>query len=180
MKYRDVSDNTSLAVIGKRTMNRKLIVLHTSEGYNSLGWLQGDSVSSGRPVSADFYLNRIGDIYQITKPGLFAFHTGTARWRYMQDPDYTLNQSAIGIELEAAEHRGQRITDLQYIGLAALLRALMSYHPLVDDPVITHAMCALPPGRKTDPRSLDWQIVAREMMHPSVESLGLVIPEVLP
>lgn len=180
MRYIDVSDDTARELIAKRSVNRKLVVLHTTEGYNSLRWLQNDSRLTGKPASCDYLIDRMGNIRQIGRPGMYTYHTGPARWRYIQDPDYTLNQSAVGVEFEAYESRGQRITDLQYIAGAALFRALLSYHTLITDPFVTHAMVALPPGRKTDPRSIDWQVMAREMMSPSVEASQLVIPAVLP
>lgn len=180
MRYIDVSANTSERVTGIRTVTRKLIVLHTTMGYNSLPWLQGGSADAGVPVSSDFLIDRIGRIYQITRPGWFAFHTGAARWKFLQDKDYTLNQSAVGIELEAAEQHRQYINDRQYIACAALLRALLAYHQLEPERITTHGIVALPPGRKDDPRYLDWAIMTNEMLAPSWEHFRYVFPEVLP
>lgn len=180
MKYIDVSDKTSHRVVGIRRIKRKLIVLHTTMGYNSLKWLQGGSADAGRPASSDFLIDRVGNIYQITKPGWYSFHSGTARWRFIQDPGYNLNQSAVGIEIEAAEHKGQKITDLQYIALAALVKKLVEYHDIMIDAVVTHAQVALPPGRKQDPKYFDGYVMAKEMAYPSKESADLVFPEFLP
>lgn len=180
MKYYDVSADTSLSVRAPRRLPRRLIVLHTTMGYNSRSWLQGGSAAHGTPASADFLVDRLGNIYQLIPPGWYSYHSGTARWRWIQDPDYTLNQSAVGIEIEAAEHRGQRITDLQYIATAALLDALMAHHAILVDRIVTHAMVALPPGRKKDPMTLDWQVMMREMVQASKEAAGLIIPAVLP
>jgi N-acetyl-anhydromuramyl-L-alanine amidase AmpD len=180
MKYKDVSAHTSLHVGGIRTVKRKLIVLHTTMGYNSLAWLQGGSHLAGTPASCDYLITRIGDIYQLSVPGRYAYHSGTARWLYVQDSDYTVNQSAVGIEWECAEHRGQKITDLQYIAGAALIRRLFEYHDLQVDKLVTHGGVALPPGRKKDPIYLDMFVLTREMAFPSLWSKGLIFPQVMP
>jgi N-acetyl-anhydromuramyl-L-alanine amidase AmpD len=149
-------------------------------GYHSLPWLQGASALAGTPASSDFLIDRIGRIFQITKPGQFAYHTGAARWRVLQDRDYTLNQSAVGIELEAAEQHRQTINDPQIIGLAALLRALLTYHQLDPERITTHSIVALPAGRKVDPVFLDWYQVMVEMAAPSAEAWRYQFPAVLP
>jgi N-acetyl-anhydromuramyl-L-alanine amidase AmpD len=140
----------------------------------------GGSVKSGKPVSSDFLINRRGDIYQITKPYWYAYHTGPAYWKGRQEPDKTLNQQAVGIELECHEPAGQMITNLQYIACAALLARVLGYHGLDAEDVTTHAIIALPPGRKYDPLVFDWQNIEREWDSPSVEAHQLVMPAVLP
>ena len=180
MLYNDVSAWTSSAVIRLRIEPRRLVVIHTTQGYNSLAWLQGASCLSGKCVSADFLINRLGWVYQIGRPGHYTFHTGTARWQFLQDPDYTLNQSAIGIELECHEERRQRINNLQYIACAALCRALVAAHDIIPDGIVTHAMVALPRGRKSDPKYFDNYVFGRELAHPSEEAARLKFPEVLP
>ena len=180
MYYADVSANTSTMVYGIRTYTRKLIVLHTSMGYDSLSWVQGGSAIFGSPASCDFLIGRGGVIFQITKPRRFSYHTGRARWGNLQEYDGTLNRQAIGIELECAEQHGQILTDIQYIACAALMRALWDYHELDESAVTTHALIALPAGRKTDPRHLDWNVMQNELLHPSVESSKYDFPERLP
>lgn len=180
MQYIDVSHRTLPAVTRPRTYFRSMIVLHTSGGYNSLGWLMGGSVKSGKPVSSDFLVNRRGDIYQITRPYWYAYHTGAAYFRGRQEPDKTLNQQAVGVEIECHEGHGQVITNLQYISTAALVARLMGYHAITVEDVTTHAVIALPPGRKVDPQYLDWHNFTREWESPSVEVGQLLFPAVLP
>jgi N-acetyl-anhydromuramyl-L-alanine amidase AmpD len=180
MRYNDVSNTTSSAVTKPRLYYRSLIVLHTTMGTNSLPWLQGGSTISGKPVSSDYLVDRLGNIFQITKPYWYAFHTGRAYWRGKQEADCTLNQQAIGVEFECAEQAGEQLTNLQVISGAALIKRLCEYHGLDLDDITTHAVIALPPGRKDDPRILDWMAFVREMQSPSVESRDLVFPAVLP
>lgn len=180
MRYHDVSKDTSLHVTRRRYWPRRLIVLHTTMGVDSLAWLQGGSAREGRPASADFLIYRDGDIMQITRPGWHAYHTGRAYWRGLQDPDHTLNQQAIGIELEALEQMGEIVTNEQYIACAALCRRLLLQHYIDADCITTHSVIALPPGRKVDPMCLDAQVLFREMVYPSREAAEFDFPEVLP
>lgn len=171
--FLDVSSATSDAVTSRRGLPRKGIVLHESIGTDSLGWLQGGSAKAGRPASSDYLVTRLGDVYQITKAGYYAYHTGTARWQLQQDPDRTLNQSFVGIEFENNPLLGERIQTAQYIAGAWLIRRLMSTHPIDIRNIIGHYQCALPSGRKTDPTTLNWVILTQETIMPSYEAESL-------
>lgn len=178
--YRDVSAATSKDVGGFRVVKRKGIVLHETIGINSLYWLQGGSALAGRPASADFLIDRKGDVFQLTQPGRFAFHTGVARWQLQQDPDRSLSQSFIGIELENHPDNGQKVTTEQYIACAWLIRRLISYHPIDIRNIVGHYQVALPAGRKSDPLTLNWAMLTQELINPSVEADSLYAGEVLP
>lgn len=180
MLYINVSKKTSSSVTRRRDIARKGIVLHETIGTDSLDWLQGGSARVGRSASSDFLIHRDGTIYQITQPGYYAFHAGKSRWRLIQDPDYTLNQSFVGIELENHPGRGQKITDPQYIACAAVIRRLLSQHNIPILNLVGHYQVALPHGRKSDPITLDYAILTREMIHPSPEGMAIKFPEVLP
>jgi N-acetyl-anhydromuramyl-L-alanine amidase AmpD len=149
-------------------------------GSDSLGWLQGGSAKEGTPASADFLIKPDGKIYQITRPGWYSYHSGRAIFEGLQDPDGSLNQSLIGIELECPEQRGYKITDPQYIGLAALCRELTVFHELSDPIFTTHRYVALPKGRKQDPIFFDNEVFMREHYDPSKEAALYIFPEVLP
>ncbi len=176
--YRDASSATSASVTARRRLKRRGIVIHTTMGYNSLPWLQGGSAVAGAPASADFLIGRDARITRITRPGWYAYHSGKARWKLYSDPDGSINQGFIGIELEAAEQHAQVILDPQYIALGALLRHLLSGGSLPFNGICGHYECALPNGRKSDPLSLNWAILTRELISPSVESFGYLFPEV--
>jgi len=180
MEYINVSDSTSLAVIGTRKLRRRGIVIHTSEGINSLAWLQGGSALAGRPASSDFLINRKGDIFQITPPGYFAYHAGQSRHGLYQEQDHTINQGYYGIELEQSLKNGQKVTNYQYVSLGWLVRVLLSYNRLDVRNVRGHYEVALPQGRKQDPSGFDWNIFTVEMIHPSNDWKDYVLLEELP
>jgi N-acetylmuramoyl-L-alanine amidase len=170
MIFKDVSEYTSPQVLGKRLNSRRGIVIHETIGFDSLTWLQGGSALVGRPASSDFLISKQGIIYQITPPGSFAYHSGPAKWRGYQEPDTSINQGFYGIELENEPTRGQRINTVQYIGLAWLVRLLVSHSPIDLRDIAGHGQVALPPGRKTDPITLNWMMLTSELIHPSNEA----------
>lgn len=177
--YRDASSVTSASVTARRRLPRRGIVIHTTMGHDSLGWLQGGSAIVGTPASADFLITRDPNIVRITRPGWYAYHSGLARWNLYSDPDGSINQGFIGIEIEAAEQLGEKITDPQYIALAALMRVLLSTVPIGLTDVCGHYACARPPGRKSDPLRLDWAVLTRELLNPSIEAQRFLFGTVL-
>lgn len=179
-KYFDVSSSTSDDVLGTRKLKRRGIVIHTDEGPNALSWLQGGSAIDGRPASSDFWIARNGDIYQITPPGSFAYHTGKARYNLYQEADTTLNQGFYGIELQNWSEKGERVTDAQYIALAWLCRSLLTYRAMPYYNLTSHGVVALPAGRKHDPSGFDWAIFTVELLNPSHEWNGVLLPEDIP
>lgn len=180
MEYRDVSANTVEGLLSPRRFPRRLIVLHETIGVRSLGWLQSGSLAKGSPASCDFLISRVGDIFQIGRPGYYTYHTGTARWQLYQDPDYSLNMSGVGIELENLPSAGQAITSSQYIACGALCRELIFKHKLRLTNIVGHYEIALPRGRKSDPQTLNWQMLSQEILLSSPESASLQFPAVLP
>lgn len=179
-QYIDVSKDTSLAVGGPRTIERRGIMLHTTEGFQSLPWLQAGSAQAGRPASSDFLVDREGNIYQITRVGRYAFHSGKARWLWIQDPDGSISQSFVGIELEQYGASGQKVTDRQYIASAALVHRLAFYHGLDLRLLCGHYQAALPAGRKSDPSGFNWGVWWLELLNPSIEGTHIAFPSVLP
>lgn len=179
-EYIDVSAATSDKVGSTRTLRRRGIVIHTTEGTNSLAWLQGGSAAAGKPASADFLIDRVGNIFQITKPGWFAYHSGQARHGLYQEPDRTISQGYYGIELEQLLEKQQKVTNLQYISLAFLVRVLVSINRLDLRNIVGHYQVALPQGRKQDPSGFDWTIFATELIHPSKEWANYVFIEEIP
>jgi len=179
-EYIDVSASTSPTVRRKRTLARRGIVIHTTEGTNSLAWLQGGSAIAGEPASSDFLISRKGDIYQIIPPGEYSFHSGRARHELYQEQDTTINQGFYGIELENSEELGQRVTNAQYISLAWLCRMLITVNMMPVYNIEGHGRVALPPGRKHDPSGFDWTIFTTELINPSREWFAHKIAQELP
>lgn len=168
-QYLDLHLNTSPTVYRQRVLRRRGIVIHTTEGTSSLAWLQGGSAVAGRPASADFLINRRGDIMQLIAPGYYSFHSGQARHGLYQEPDRSINQGYYGIELEQSLALGQKVTNLQYIGLAFITRVLVTIGDFDLRNIVGHYQVALPQGRKQDPTGFDWGIFTTEVINPSIE-----------
>lgn len=173
--FKDVSMSTAPNVIGRRVLPRRGIVLHETIGTNSLSYLQGGSVADGRRVSCDYLIGRKGNIWQITPPGYYGFHSGIARHGGYQEKDHSINQGYVGIEFENKPALGQEITTEQYIAGAFLIRRLCSAWPIPLTAIVGHSAVALPVGRKTDPITLNWVMLTNELIYPSVESHQYVI-----
>lgn len=179
-QYRDVSMTTSELVISDRLMGRAGIVLHSTEGSNSIGWLQGASAIHGEPASADFLVDRAGNIFQITPLLHFAYHVGVGSWRNLNNLLGRLNQMLVGIEMESQWRDGPRYTDLQLISTAALVRRLWEYHRLDVLSLLRHGDIALPFGRRSDPVAFPASTFTHELLHPSPLDPALVFPAALP
>ena len=171
--FKDVSADTNREVIGMRTILRRGILLHETIGFSSLHYLQGGALSEGKKVSADYLISRTGDIYQITPPGYYAFHSGVARWQLYQESDRSINQGFVGVELENNPSMGERIPAPEYIALAWLIRQLCAVFEIDVRNIVGHYQVALPSGRKSDPVTLNWVMLTDELMSPSRESLQL-------
>jgi N-acetylmuramoyl-L-alanine amidase len=178
-KYVDVSLGTSSMVTKKRIHGRIGIALHSTEGRNSLPWLQGGSYIAGAPASCDYLVNRDGDILQLTSAGYYSYHLGVATWRGINNLTGRLNQMVIGIELESFEGSIPRYTDSQLVTSAALVRQLFAYHRLDILSVMRHGDVALPIGRRTDPVNFPAFTWTRELLEPSPLPSSLVFPAVM-
>jgi AmpD protein len=101
-------------------------------------------------VSAHCLVERDGKILQFVSFQDRAWHAGESQWC----GETACNNFSVGIELEGCDD--EAYTGAQYLGLAALVRALRSRYPQIADDAITgHSDIA--PGRKTDPGpAFDW------------------------
>ena len=110
----------------------------------------------GLQVSAHFFIERQGDLWQFVSCDARAWHAGTSSHRGREN----CNDFSIGIELEGLE--GECFEPSQYEALQALVPAIAQHYPLTA--VAGHEHIA--PGRKADPGAgLDWQLLQ--------DSLGL-------
>lgn len=178
--YVDRSTDTAKSAMAPRRLRRRGVVLHETIGTSSLAWLQRDEPVPGDRSSADYLVARDGTIFQITLPSWHSYHSGRARWRLYQEDDFTINQGFVGVELENYPPAGEVIVGAQYIALGALLRQLLTYHALDSRNVCGHYECALPPGRKQDPSSLNWGMLTAELINPSNEQRAYRFPRTMP
>ncbi|OGB33282.1 MAG: anhydro-N-acetylmuramyl-tripeptide amidase [Burkholderiales bacterium RIFCSPLOWO2_12_FULL_61_40] len=113
----------------------------------------------GLQVSAHFYIQRGGEIWQFVSCDDRAWHAGASHYRGRGN----CNDDSIGIELEGLE--GDTFESAQYQALQALIPALARRYPITH--VAGHEHIA--PGRKEDPGpGLDWAYLQH--------TLGLAAP----
>jgi AmpD protein len=106
----------------------------------------------GLQVSAHFFIQRAGELWQFVSCDDRAWHAG--RSRHLQRDN--CNDYSIGIELEGIE--GGLFEPAQYETLLALLPALALQYPVRH--IAGHEHIA--PGRKADPGpGLDWALLQR-------------------
>ena len=121
---------------------------------NTLDWSAHPYFQSiqGLQVSAHFFIDRTGALWQFVSCDARAWHAGQSHYRGRDN----CNDDSIGIELEGLE--GQTFTPEQYDTLFALHGALMAHYPIAH--LAGHEHIA--PGRKHDPGAgFDWARMAR-------------------
>lgn len=102
-------------------------------------------------VSSHLVIKRTGEIVQYVPFDKRAWHAGQSNYKGRE----RCNDFSIGIELEGTEI--VPYNDVQYVQLAAVVKALLDAYPsLSSKRIIGHSDIA--PARKTDPgESFDWQ-----------------------
>ncbi|MCZ8096263.1 MAG: 1,6-anhydro-N-acetylmuramyl-L-alanine amidase AmpD [Acidovorax sp.] len=120
----------------------------------------------GLQVSAHFFIERSGRLWQFVDCDQRAWHAGQSAYRGRTN----CNDDSIGIELEGLE--GHRFESAQYLTLAALCHALAERYPLRY--LAGHEHVA--PGRKQDPGpGFDWRKLA-ELLAKSTLKLPSQVP----
>jgi N-acetyl-anhydromuramoyl-L-alanine amidase len=111
----------------------------------------------GQEVSAHFFIERTGVLWQFVSVNDRAWHAGQSSYRGSDKVERTnCNDFSIGIELEGVP--GTLFTDAQYESLSSLNAALS--HVLHGLEFVGHEHIA--PGRKDDPGSgFDWHRLKR-------------------
>jgi len=100
-------------------------------------------------VSAHYVIDREGEIFELVKPELLAFHAGKSK--LPSDGRESVNGFSIGIELLADESSGY--TAPQMAALIALSKKLKTQFPIKT--FVRHSDIA--PDKKTDPWNFDWE-----------------------
>lgn len=110
---------------------------------NQLDWASHPyfRLIEGIQVSAHFYIQRNGELWQFVATDQRAWHAGTSRYRGREN----CNDDSVGIELEGVE--GNQFESAQYETLACLCAAVAQCHPVRH--IAGHEHVA--PGRKADP-----------------------------
>lgn len=125
------------------------IVLHATAGalQPSLAWLCNPSAR----VSAHYVIARDGQVFQLVREGMRAWHAGESLYAGRVD----WNDFSIGIELENDNSGREPYPAPQRTSLTALLKDLATRRGIRRENMVTHAQIAQPRGRKTDPAGLD-------------------------
>ena len=129
----------------------RAIVMHATAGTNSLSYLL-DPAPGGNPenrVSAHDLIAKNGKIFHLVDYNKRAFHAGNAAI-----PPLTgdVNSFSIGIEIENLNNGIDPYPPAQMAAAVELVQKLTKDFGITRQFVVTHAACALPGGRKTDPR----------------------------
>ena len=105
-------------------------------------------------VSSHLLIERDGTVTQFVNFNDRAWHAG----RSVYDGREDCNDYSVGIELEGTDT--DAYSAVQYITLAAVIRALQQAYPAIGARITGHEHIA--PGRKTDPGpAFDWQHLLR-------------------
>ena len=111
----------------------------------------------GMQVSAHFYIQRSGNVWQFVSINERAWHAGVSNYRGRDN----CNDDSVGIELEGIE--GEHFEPAQYESLASLCAALSDIIPIRH--IAGHEHIA--PGRKTDPGcGFDWLTLQQVLAWP--------------
>ncbi len=132
------------------------IVLHATGGSSFDGAVRWLCDPKSR-VSAHFVLGKRGELAKLVPLSRAAYHAGRSR---LPDGCAGVNRRSIGIELVNRSDGVDPYPPAQRSRLKALLTELVRAFPIRW--LVSHARIALPAGRKSDPRGLDVQALARE------------------
>lgn len=127
------------------------IILHHTGSKNEGGdeaWL---SKYHTNPVSTNQLIKRNGTIIQIVPNTMVAYHAGVSELDGRRD----CNAWCIGIEICNAGDGKEPYTDAQYEAVAQTVAYNCARFHIPDKHVATHAVVALPLGRKKDPKAFD-------------------------
>ena len=127
---------------------------------NTLDWDAHPYYQSirGLCVSAHFFVQRCGALWQFVSCDARAWHAGASCYRGRDN----CNDDSVGIELEGLE--GETFEPAQYETTVVLCAALAQHYPITH--VAGHEHVA--PGRKFDPgRGFDWAHLQRALPWPA-------------
>lgn len=127
------------------------IVLHHTGSKNEAGDEAYLSHYHANPVSTNQLVKRDGTIIQIVANNKVAWHAGVSILNGRAD----CNAWCIGIEICNAGDGKEKFTDQQYESVAQTVAYNCALYHIPDKNVATHAVVALPAGRKNDPKGFD-------------------------
>jgi N-acetyl-anhydromuramoyl-L-alanine amidase len=143
------------------------VVLHAtadSDTAQSVAWCCTPKPQNPNPVSYHAIIDRDGTVFSLVPTELRAWHAGVSSFEGRDE----CNDYSVGLSFANRNDAVEPYTDEQIAVGAALVAEWMRKHPAITpDRITTHAIIALPPGRKTDPVAFDMErfltLVAQEL-----------------
>ena len=137
------------------------IVLHATVGSfeSARSWL----CSPSSDVSSHYLISKQGETLQLVADEYRAWHAGVSSWQGTAD----VNNFSLSIELENANNGADPYPDAQLAALSNLCKILLADYHLTPEAIITHAMCALPQGRKSDPKGFPLHLFRASLTRPA-------------
>lgn len=131
------------------------VILHAtadSDTAGSVSWCCTPKPKNPNPVSYHVIVDRDGTVYALVPTIRRAWHAGVSSFQGRANcNDYT-----IGLSFANRNDGKEPYTDEQYEVGALLVAGYMKTYPLITlERITTHAVVALPFGRKTDPLGFD-------------------------
>lgn len=122
-----------------------MIVLHGTAGpvRAAINWFQNPKSR----VSAHYIVAINGAVFQCVPEACIAWHAGLSKWNGREH----INEFSIGIELETDTQGYSDWDEPQLSAAAALCRYLIDKYHIERESIVTHAMVAVPQGRRKDP-----------------------------
>lgn len=136
---------------GRSGKTVKILVIHDTEG--STNSARAHFRNPGSQVSAHYIIDKDGTIYQEVEERDTAYHAGVSAWGGYVN----INNVSVGIELEYLSTDNGAYPDTQYRALVELSKAIVQRNHIPPSMVCKHAECAVPLGRKRDPRNFPWE-----------------------
>ncbi len=131
------------------------VLLHAtadSDTQASIEWCCTPKPKNPNPVSYHTIIDRDGTVHHLVATEKRAWHAGVSSFLGRAN----VNDYSIGLSFANKNDGVERYTDEQYLIGAELVAAWMKKHPAVTkERITTHAIVALPLGRKTDPLGFD-------------------------
>lgn len=126
----------------------------SSTAASALLWLANPRAR----VSAHYLIDRDGTTWLLVPEDRTAWHAGVSAWRGLEvrtGTITTLNSVSVGIELVNRNDGTDPYPFAQLRAALTLTANICARHQIDPANVISHAECAIPAGRKTDPHGLD-------------------------
>ncbi len=127
------------------------VVMHSTV-EDTLAGTEQIFLTPAKKVSAHFVVDRDGHVVQMVPIEKRAWHAGVS----VLDGVSHVNDYSVGIEMVNLNDGIDPYTDAQYEAVAGIIRFLRSRYNIPDSRIVSHAMIALPPGRKSDPLGFDF------------------------